>query len=482
VAIVGCGFSGTMVALHLARLAGDSLRVLIFERGERLARGAAYGTSNPDHLLNVPARLMSAWPDEPDHFLNWLTRRDTAYLPGSFAPRALYGDYLDEQLQGVVRKGSSVIPCHADIHDLIPEPAGKFTLVDTTQLRFEADAVVLAMGNLAPQDPIVELDKLLSNNIYVNHPWTGDPLRDLKAKDRLVLIGSGLTAVDLIIEALARESAGQITAISRHGLFPQAHLRAPGAPYSLPPFDKRFPRRAATLLRQIRIEVKQIEARGGDWRSVIDALRPEMQSLWKSMSAEEQRRFLRHLVAFWDVHRHRVAPEIHDRLERARRMGRLRLLAARITGVTEHEGGVHLVVRRRGHRSSESLFARRLINCTGPARDIRLGCPPLISALLRRKIACADQLSMGLKVEDKGRMIRGDGSLHEAIFALGPVLKGQLWETTAVRELRQQAAAIAQELVSIFRTTAENTVPRPHFNLVRQDSSESKHGVSRIFV
>ena len=231
VAIVGCGFSGTMVAVHLARLGSDSPRVLMFERNERLARGIAYSTSSPEHLLNVPARLMSAFPDEPDHFLNWLADRDPAVQPGTFVSRKVYGDYLDDLLRTAAgRPGSKLVAIPAEIVDVIDEPSGSFSLVTSQGTRFQADAVVVAVGNPGPQDPIPVPERVRANGSYIGNPWINDPFQGLKADDPILLIGSGLTAIDLLVEAESRKTTGTITAVSRHGLLPQPHAPAAAIP------------------------------------------------------------------------------------------------------------------------------------------------------------------------------------------------------------------------------------------------------------
>ena len=231
VAIVGCGFSGTMVAVHLARQGPDSPRVLLFERDERLARGVAYGTSSPEHLLNVPARLMSAFPDEPDHFLNWLRDRDPAVQPGAFVSRRVYGDYLADLLHDAARRpGSKLAAIRAEIVDVIDEASGSFSLVTSQGTRFQADAVVVAVGNPGPQDPIPVPDRARATRSYIGNPWVDDPFLGLKADDPILLIGSGLTAIDLLVEAESRKTAGTITAISRHGLLPQPHAPAAAIP------------------------------------------------------------------------------------------------------------------------------------------------------------------------------------------------------------------------------------------------------------
>ena len=401
VAIVGCGFSGTMVAVHLACLVSRGARILIFERDRRFARGPAYGTTSPDHLLNVPARLMSAFPDQPDHFLDWLRARDPAAEGGTFVPRRVYGDYLEGLLrEAVERPGSPLLPIRGEIADLHEGPSGGFTLLSCEGDQFHAHVVVLAMGNPGPRDPIAVPESLRASGAYVGNPWAQDGLEGLTGDESLVLIGAGLTAVDLVVEAESRGTVGTITAVSRHGLLPHCHAPAPPLPSPIPDLDSEREFSPRRLLREIRGAVRRAEREGGNWRSVIDAIRPDIPRLWGGLDEVQKRSFLRHLAAYWDIHRHRLAPEIGAILRRARSEGRFRVLAGRIIELEDLRGkGVSVVVRRRGQSSSESVIASRVINCTGPSRDLSTGFPPLVGNLCDRGLARPDPLGMGLEVD-----------------------------------------------------------------------------------
>jgi len=471
VAIVGCGFSGTMVAVHLARQGPDSPRVLLFERAERLARGVAYGTSSPDHLLNVPARLMSAFADEPDHFLNWLSDRDPAIQPGAFISRQVYGDYLEDLLRDAARRpGSKLAAIRAEIVDVIDEASGSFWLVTSQGTRFQADAVVVAVGNPGPQDPIPVPERVRAAGSYIGNPWADDPFHGLKTDDPVLLIGSGLTAIDLLVEAESRKTIGTITALSRHGLLPQPH--APAAAIPIPNLRAAGRPTIRKMLRNVRLAVKQTEREGGDWRSVIDALRPELQPHWESLDDRERRRFLRHLAAFWDVHRHRVAPQIHEIVQRARREGRFSVVAGRIrTLLDDGPAGVQVVVNRRGSSRCELLRARRAINCTGPSRCLHSGFPSLLTALCDRGLARPDPIGLGFLAGEKGRLIGTEASHGQRIFTLGPVLKGQLWESTAVRELRQQAADVARHVALAAAPKPGKNLLQPHRELLARPTT-----------
>lgn len=450
VAIIGGGFSGTMVAVQLARLAGGSpLRVAILEKGERFARGVAYGTRSDRHLLNVPAGLMSAFPDDPAHFLDWLRARDPSAREGTFAPRRLYGDYLDDLLRAA-RSGPLVRIDLVGAEGVSMHPegdSGPFRIATRGGGSIDADRVVLAIGHQEPQPPAGW--RVPGAGAYVSNPWSPGALRGLGHDEPVALIGTGLTAVDLVVEARAGGHRGTIYAISRHGLLPFRHPSSPAVPR--PHFSMASAGAALTargLLRRIRADAASWQADGGDWRSVVDSVRPVAQSVWGSLGDRERRRFLRHVASRWDVHRHRLAPEIDDAIQMATRSGQLKVIAARIRDFRRENGGVALSLQRRGGDDFETLHVRRVINCTGPGRDIRAGSSLLLRSILDGGIGRAGPLALGLEVTASGALVRADGLPHANLFAIGPLLKERLWETTAVRELRSQALDLARRLLT----------------------------------
>ena len=458
VAIIGGGFSGAMVAVHVARLAGSGApRVVLFEKADRLARGLAYGTRCDQHLLNVPAGLMSALPDQPTHFLDWLRARDPSAHHGTFAPRRVYGDYLQGLLTAAATSSATVIDAVRDeVIDLeVRAVDGPKPIRLTTRAgeRIAVDRVVLALGHAKPQDP-KELERPGLAEGYVADPWSPGALDGLAADDPIALLGTGLTAVDLIVQARTMGHRGTIYAISRHGLLPCRHRTSPSAPPHANGPSIRVEGETTTrgLFRRVRSEAARCQAMGSDWRSVVDALRPLTQSLWRALDEGERRRFLRHVAPRWDVHRHRIAPHIDDQLQEARRAGQLVVLAGRVADMARSDGMTEVSFRRRGAATAETLYVRRVINCTGPARDIRVGSSDLVRSLIARGIARPGPLGLGLDVDDSGALIGQDGRAQDRILAIGPLLKERLWETTAVRELRTQALDLARKLLDPART------------------------------
>ncbi|MNS38775.1 hypothetical protein D3C72_710360 [compost metagenome] len=258
----------------------------------------------------------------------------------------------------------------------------------------------------------------------------------------LLLIGAGLTAIDWALSLAARGHRGHIHLLSRQGRLPHVHVPGLSPRTSEPPAA---PHTATGLLSWVRGEVRAAEATGLDWRQAVDGIRPHLQGLWRGLSHAERRRFLRHARPFWEVHRHRMAPEVAGAIARLRASGQLTVHAGRVAGYEDCPDAVRVSVRQR-RGGSASVTVARVVNCTGPEADFRKKRHPLVANLLERGLVRPDALGMGIEVSDDGAVLDAQGTPSDTIFALGPVRKGGLWETTAVPELRGQAGALAGHL------------------------------------
>jgi len=466
VAIIGAGFSGTIAAVHLLRSAGSGpLRILLIDPRGVAGRGVAYGTTSPSHVLNVPAGRMSAFAGDEDDFLRFAKAHDLGTTGGSFVPRRLYGDYLAARLGEAVQAGAS----YGHTLDLI---AGRVTVLSergdggmevrlTDGRTFAADQVLLALGNFAPSDPPVPGgEAVFRSPRYIRNPWTPGALERIPGDAPVLLIGTGLTMLDVAVDLAGRGRSAPLHAISRRGLVPLPH-RPHGAPPSyghLPPELIACEPTAVAYLRAIRRHVRQVARNGIDWREVVASLRPETPRLWETLSPVERRRFLRHARPYWDVHRHRVAPDLHHVFESLRADGALRLTAGRITRLAEEGDGVAVTLRPRGTTAAHTLHVAVVVNCTGPESDVRHLGDPLLDALLTRGEARADGLGLGLDTDQLGRVRRRDGSPHPALWLTGPLLKGGYWEATAVPELRVHAARAARGILAALAPAPEDAL------------------------
>lgn len=224
IAIIGAGFSGVVTAVHLLR-AGCS--VALINRSGRMARGVAYGTNTPAHVLNVPAGRMSAFPDDEDSFLRFAGERDETVSGGSFVSRSAYGEYLDHILAEAERSAPGgatlerIVGHVADIEVSTNKSSALATLADGRSIH--ADRVVLALGNFAPADPPIEDRRFYSSARYVRDPWDPGALDSIGSDDSVLLIGTGLTMYDIALELDERGVRKPIHAISRRGLLAQSH-------------------------------------------------------------------------------------------------------------------------------------------------------------------------------------------------------------------------------------------------------------------
>ncbi|MGB7226361.1 MAG: FAD/NAD(P)-binding protein [Candidatus Acidiferrales bacterium] len=451
VVVIGGGFSGAMLAAHLLRRA-PALSVALIDKSSAPGRGVAYGAKYRCHLLNVPAAGMSALPGEPDHFLRWVQANyDPSAQAADFLPRALYGRYVGELLQETVdRSAGNFRWLQGEVTSLVPDRSRLVVhLSDGTAL--ETQTVVLAVGNFPPSNLNVPgLSDACAR--YAPYPWSPAAHENIPKNGKVLLIGSGLTSVDLALSLKSDGFAGRIHILSRRGLLPQPHH--PKNPW--PQFwNEHSPRTVRGLLRLVRAQLRAASDAGCDWRSVIDALRPVTQQIWQSLSLDERRRFLRHIRPYWDANRHRMASEVGAAIANLLRDGQATLHAGRITSYRESSDAAEISFRERKTRVERVLRVDRVINCAGPETDYRRMDAPLIKSILAQRLARPDALFLGLDVDAHGALIDSRGNPSPSLFAIGAARKGLLWETTAVPELRIQASQLAEHLARELASRAE---------------------------
>ena len=458
VVIVGAGLSGTLVAANLLLRARPGLRITLIERKPPFGRGVAYGTLSPVHRLNVPASKLSAWPDEPDHFFNWASAQvgapglgDTPVAKADFLPRYLFGRYLEAVLEEAKERIASGVIFRAvggeviDIDDSSEEGPHTIMLSDGTTLA--ADVVVLALGNLPGEYPIRKPLRIYHTWRYVHVPWLMAAVENIKPDEEVLIVGAGLTAVDIILQLDAQGHQGTIHALSRRGLRPKKHMLGPPYPSFL---DKEpLPATLRSTLHRVRQELRKAAAEGVDWRAVLDAMRPQTQALWKGYSREDRARFMRHVRPFWETHRHRLAPQVAERVEQMEVEGKVKFYAGRLQTLEERSGAVSAVFRCRGTDVLTTLRLGKVINCTGPRTDYSKFQHPLFINLLARGLIDHDPLALGINASPEGEVYRYRGDASRWLFTLGAPMKGALWECTAVPEIRMQAARLAERIVGL---------------------------------
>lgn len=428
VVIVGGGAAGAITAAHLARVATPKspLEVTLIERDGQVGPGLAYGTRHPLHALNNFAGRLSAYGDDPDHLLGWCATKGVEAGPQSFLPRSLYGRYLAALVDGAdIPDGSLLRRSRGTAVDVSPVGDG-FDVHLSNGRRVPADRVVLALGNPPPR-PRPDLDRL--GRKYLPDPWCADLSDRVHGARTVLLLGTGLTMVDVAVQIADAFPRTRITAVSRHGLLPTTHLSA-----TLRPHDGFHPgtRSLSELLASVRERIAEVEECGGSWRDVVDSIRMYADDLWRDLATEDQDRFVRHVARLWDVHRHRMAPSMAERISDLMQAGTLTLARP---------------------DSLDYTCFDRVVNCTGPAPVPSAGWSALVDALLRRGLMRPHRLGLGVDLDQHGQLLSAAGRPTAGLFAIGAARRGSAWEVAAIPDIRQQAAALAETV----QATESNT-------------------------
>jgi uncharacterized NAD(P)/FAD-binding protein YdhS len=433
------------------RRSPPGLRISMIEKHDEIGPGLAYRTVNEDHRLNVPAGQMIGLPDRPFDFLEWVRRTAPESQPQEYLSRQTFGRYLVDLLDETERdfRDRVILERHtgeavsAGLSEAGPAPVVEIGLAGGETVI--ADKAVLALGNSRPSD-IPGLDpEFVESDRYVPDPWVEGALDRAYGEDSVLLIGTGLTMVDIAL-ALGGVGGPTIYAVSRHGLMPRSHgdaMPTRGRPVAVP--EERCS--LTELTSRLLTEIAAAAARGEDWRSAFDSLRPITNDLWQSLDRRDQKRFVTDLGRIWGVHRHRMAPHVALNLERLKTNRRLRVYAGSIESIGLTDRGVLVDLRLHGVDPGDPLTVGRVINCTGPTYDPRRLDQPLVRSLLDQGKLRADGLGIGFDVDSDGALIDTEAFASDRLYALGPLRNGVLLETTAVPEIGKQAELLADHLL-----------------------------------
>lgn len=444
ITIVGAGFSGSALARELVGQAGPGVELCLVGIGESYGRGVAYGEARPEHLLNVRASELGATPDHPGGFADWLNLTDRAR--SSYLPRLLYGEYLHAQLQAALAGSAAAFNQIRQEAVAVERAASGFRIHLADGSDFLSDKVVLAVGALPPQPLAGVGPRLAIHSSYLGWPWQDGAIDAIDPDARLLIVGTGLTMADVVVTLHRRGHRGPIVALSRHGLLPRAHGEYPPPPIALPPtvlqaLQTHAPRALSRALRSLMPVVD-------DWRSLVDALRPHLQAFWRGMPLAQRGSFLRHLRSYWEAARHRIAPQLAEELLCLREHGRLRIRAGRLVRARRGADSVDVLIRERGDNALLQERYDVLIRATGLDTDIERTTHPLIAHLRESGLVAADPLGLGLRTSDRFEVLDAQGGAVRGLYAIGPLLRAQRWEITAVPELRQAARELAGELLA----------------------------------
>jgi uncharacterized NAD(P)/FAD-binding protein YdhS len=451
IVIVGGGVSGTAVAFHL--LQRQSLKagqLFIFEPRQRLGAGLAYDTLDPAHRINVPAAKMSLLPDDIEHFQRWLQERnaladDDAALAangGLFPRRAAFGNYINSMINPFIDDGRLV---HIEQRVERIERAGqRWAITDAAGQRVEADILVIATSHPSPLPPQVLQDALAEHPRFIADPTRPDALAAIRAEDRVLVVGNGLTSADVIASLQLRGHRGPITAISRRGLRSRGHAAVKQEPFG--DFTSRPATTAVDLLRSVRAAIRKAEGEGHSWHAVIDQVRAQGRHIWHALSIEERRRLVRHLRPFWDVHRFRVAPQVEAVSEQAIASGRLEVLAASVAAVGMANGVVDctLQISRSARHVARQFDA--VVVTTGPGHRGILESQGWIDELSKAGYLAMDPARLGFACDGRSRALADDGAVVPSLFISGPLARGTFGELMGLPEVVEHAVLVAREV------------------------------------
>ncbi|MFT3864216.1 MAG: FAD/NAD(P)-binding protein [Solirubrobacterales bacterium] len=463
IAIVGGGAAGAIAATHLLRERRErgTLEIDLIDRAGGFGSGVAYGTQDPLHVLNVPAMRMGAIHGRPEHFHEWLTGRGEDVPEEAFLPRGLYATYVRDILARAEREASGArlrrrqgeVTTIVEHHGAAGAPL-ELTLADGE--RTWADRVVLALGPLGGGDPITVPAELKASGVYVGDAWAPGALDDARGDRSVLIVGTGLSMVDVALSLGEAADGPRVRAVSRHGLVPRRHRRDLT---NLRRFH--IPTETGTIepiVAAVFAQVCRVSQQGDDWRDVIDSMRPVAPQIWKSLKLEEKQRFLTEYQRLWDVHRFRMAPEVADRFEALSAAGRLETGAASIVSLEPHGDRARVFLRTPGAHDLDVVEVDRVINCSGAGHDLRRGAPPVLAGLLAAGRARPDELGLGLDVDEDGALLDAEGAPSERLYVVGALRKGVEWEAIGITEIRDHSGAVARQIV---RTGETEEMPLP---------------------
>lgn len=445
IAIVGGGFSGLALAAALHRYARFPLEIYLLEKTGQFGAGDAYRTPYPWHLLNARAGDMSAFADIPNDFVNWLKNHVERYLDPSipverqFVPRVFYHQYLCSLISNIYQDNSGLVRLHLvpkTVIDVEPLMTGIRVAMDNQQ-NILVDQVVFAHGN----NPPAPLPMTVSEHMHcVNNPWDYSALEDIPADNDVLIVGTGLSMVDAVLTLQQREHHGKIYAVSRHGLLPLPHSDT----CSVHASDVKYmPSNVRAMMRAVRAECKKVMDAGDDWRSVINKMRSQVPEIWQTMSLASRKQFLRHVLPYWNIHRHRVHVSLYELLQSMQQTGQLEVIAGRLLS----SEGQRVTIRKRHQAATTEIKVQHIINCMGSSNEIQPAQQPLLHELIERGDLQSDPLRLGLSATNQFALRSEDDSLFPSCYTLGPPLRGEIWESVAVPEIREQCHQLALHLL-----------------------------------
>jgi uncharacterized NAD(P)/FAD-binding protein YdhS len=441
--VIGNGAAAAATVYNLCRQSKDKIEITVVGESSSLGAGMAYGTIYREHLLNVPVGKISAAADNSDHFFDWLNSNKASIAPElrsfdrtSFMPRSVYAKYLGALVRDTLTEST-----HASFQEKraralgAEENSGALSVLCSDGQTLHCDHLVLAMGNRPPRFP--GKHSSMSFPSAVSNPWDKSAdFSELQNSDTVVLLGTGLTAVDVLTRLRTEGFMGTVIMLSRHGLLPQPHQAHDAVAIDWA--------NSGHTPRELLRTFKQALLSGSNWRGTIDSLRPHTQRLWLGFSNWQKRQFLRHLRTIWDTHRHRMAGSVASFMQNELESGNTSIVSGQLASVTESADTLDVQFKSKVGKSLDTICARLLVNCTGSDFDWR--DDTLTSSLFHGGLAQPGSLGLGLLCNESGEILDCSNQPSKNIHAIGSLLAGTLWESTAMPEIRIQARQCAERI------------------------------------
>jgi uncharacterized NAD(P)/FAD-binding protein YdhS len=455
IGIIGGGFTGTMAVVHLISKATRPCEIILINEKSNLNKGIAYNSYSKKHLLNVITAKMSAYADNPDHFLDWVMQQkefehqERTLISVSFLPRQLYGEYLthiwNESLAVSRSKNIQITVLNNNVLDIDMKDNSVLLFLDGDK-SILVDECIIATGNNIPRNPVIRNDNFYSSKNYFQNPWKIESVTNVGEFDPVLIIGNGLTMVDTVLGLLEKGFKGKIYSISPNGFNILAH-RHTGIHYSKLSEELKQGSSLYDLVALINRHIKAIRQYGISAEPVIDSLRPQTQKIWINLSMHEKQVFMSRLRHLWGVARHRVPLHTHDKIQQLRIEGRLHICPGKIIDLVEGNSGIVVEYNDAKDHETKMLTVSRVINCTGPETDLMKLENSFLKNCLLKGMLTQDALKLGINANTETfEIINEAGKSYANLFAIGSNLKGVLWESTAVNELRVQVEKLAERL------------------------------------
>jgi len=457
IGIIGAGFSGIMTTTHLIQKSKNSVEIIIVDKKELFNKGVAYNSFSNQHILNVSTAKMSAFPNQPNHFLDWIKYQpefqniNRKILAESYQPRNIYGKYLSEiweEAKILAGKKKIKLTVIDDYVSHLEELKDKIIIRTEKHNEFNLDFVVIATGNQLPRNPKIKTTSFYSNENYFQNPWSRDSVKRLNPDLPVLILGNGLTMVDTVLSILEQNFKGKIISLSPNGFNILSHKHS-YLTYQDLANDLESAKGLKEVFSLIHRHIKIVRSFGLSAEPVIDAVRPFTQRIWQSFSDDEKRIFMSRFRHLWGVARHRLPLSSFDKIQQLKIKNKLQVISGKLLDLNEANQAIEVEYWDKLLDQNKKLQVGRIINCTGPETDFLKLKSGFLKQSIKNGLLSQDFLKLGLNVNvETFQTLNSKNKVNANIYAIGSLLKGELWESTAVSELRLQADQLSNILLN----------------------------------